>query len=54
MHVQSAVRDLQHERSGRVADNFVAWGEAKCFIRHKTTPQVLLDFQRLKFLIKLC
>ena len=35
----SAVRDLQHERSGRVADK--ARGEAECFISHKNTPRVL-------------
>ena len=39
MRARSAVRDLQHERSGRVADK--ARGEAECFIRHETTPRVL-------------
>ena len=39
MCVQSAVHDLQHEKSGQVADK--AWGEAECFIRHETTPRVL-------------
>ena len=34
----SAVRDLQHERSGRVADK--ARGEAECFIIHENTPRV--------------
>ena len=37
MRARSAVRDLQHERSGRVADK--ARGEAECFIRHETTPE---------------
>ena len=35
MRARSAVRDLQHERSGRVADK--ARGEAECFISHSTT-----------------
>ena len=35
MHVWSAVCDLKHERSGRVADK--ARDEAECFIRHETT-----------------
>ena len=39
MRARSAVRDLQHERSGRVADK--ARGEAECFIRYETTPRVL-------------
>ena len=39
MRAWSAVRDLQHEGSGRVADK--AQGEAESFIRHETTPQVL-------------
>ena len=38
MRAQSAVLDLQHERSDRMADK--ARGEAKCFISHSTTPQV--------------
>ena len=39
MSAPSAVRDLQHEKSGRVADK--ARAEAECFIRHETIPQVL-------------
>ena len=40
MRARSAVRDLQHERSGRVADK--ARGEAECFyIIHENTPRVL-------------
>ena len=39
MHVQSAVRDLQHSRSDQVADK--AKGKAKYFARHKITPREL-------------
>ena len=37
MCARSAVRDLQHERSGRVADK--ARGKAECFITHQSRTQ---------------